>query len=77
MGYSVMAKLMYHNLEERWFFNDGTIQYLEDSLNKRITNLGFYENTTKQTTTGTANTSDEEDCNEYLDDGSSIDKFRN
>jgi len=54
--------------KERTFFNDGTIQYLEDSLNKRISNLGFYDNTTKQTTTGTANTSDEEDCNEYLEE---------
>jgi hypothetical protein len=54
--------------KERTFFNDGTIQYLEDTLNKRITDLGFYENTTKQTTTGTANTSDEEDCNEYLEE---------
>lgn len=54
--------------KERTFFNDGTIQYLEDTLNKRVTDLGFYQNTTKQTTAGTANPSDEEDCDEYLEE---------
>ena len=53
---------------ERTFFNDGTIQYLENSLNELITELGFYENTTKLTTSGTANASDEEDCEEYLEE---------
>ena len=54
--------------KERTFFNDGTIQYLENSLNELVSELGFYENTTKMTTTGTANASDEEDCEEYLEE---------
>lgn len=52
--------------KERTFFNDGTIQYLEDKLNKHINNLGTFQNTTEMTATGTANKSDEEDCDEYL-----------
>lgn len=54
--------------KERTFFNDGAIQYLEDTLNKLILELGSYVNTTKQTTAGTANRSDEEDCDEYLEE---------
>lgn len=53
---------------ERTFFNDGTIQYLEDKLNKRINQLGTYLNTTEITTAGTANKSDEEDCDDYLEE---------
>ena len=52
--------------EERTFFNDGTIQYIEDKINKRISELNHYNNTTKQTTEGTANSFDMEDCDEYL-----------
>ena len=52
--------------KERTFFNDGTIQYLEDTLNKRIDEIGLYNNTTKNTTSGTANKDDEEYCDEYL-----------
>ena len=52
--------------KERTFFNDGTIQYLEDSLNKRIDEIGTYHNTTLSTTSGTANMDDEEDCEVYL-----------
>lgn len=54
--------------KERTFFNDGTIQYLEDKLNKQINKLGTYINTTETTATGTANKSDEEDCDDYLNE---------
>ena len=54
--------------KERTFFNDGTIQYLEDKLNKCINRLHTYENTTEMTATGTANKSDEEDCDDYLEE---------
>ena len=54
--------------KERTFFNDGTIQYLEDKLNKRINTLGTFQNTTEITATGTANKSDEEDCDDYLEE---------
>lgn len=53
--------------EERTFFNDGTIQYIEDRVNKRVNELSHYINTTKLTNAGTANTYDMEDCDEYLD----------
>ncbi len=51
---------------ERTFFNDGTIQYLEDTLNHRINEIGLYCNTTLSTTSGTANKDDEEYCDDYL-----------
>ncbi len=53
---------------ERTFFNDGTIQYLENELNNRVNEIGTFTNTTKQTTAGTANKSDEDACDEYLDE---------
>lgn len=52
--------------KERTFFNDGTIQYLENELNSRVEEVGLYNNTTINTTTGTANTDDMEDCDDYL-----------
>lgn len=52
--------------EERTFFNDGTIQYIEDKVNKRVNELKHYKNTTKVTNAGTANTFDMEDCDVYL-----------
>ena len=52
--------------EERTFFNDGTIQYIEDKVNKRVNDLKHYKNTTKVTNAGTANTFDMEDCDAYL-----------
>ncbi len=52
--------------EERTFFNDGTIQYIEDKVNKRVNDLKHYKNTTKVTNAGTANSFDMEDCDEYL-----------
>lgn len=51
---------------ERTFFNDGAIQYLEDSLNHRINEQGWYHNTSITTTSGTANKDDEAFCNDYL-----------
>lgn len=53
-------------INERSFFNDGSIQYLEDRINHRIQEVGVYENTTKTTTSGTANDNDIEACDEYL-----------
>lgn len=53
--------------EERTFFNDGTIQYIEDKVNKRVNDLKHYINTTKVTNAGTANSFDMEDCDEYLE----------
>ena len=53
--------------EERTFFNDGTIQYIEDKVNKRVNDLKHYQNTTNKTNAGTANTFDMEDCDEYLE----------
>ena len=52
--------------KERTFFNDGTIQYIEDKIRQRIDFIDRYINTTKQTTSGTANMFDEEDCDDYL-----------
>lgn len=52
--------------KERTFFNDGTIQYLEDTLNHRINEIDMYCNTTINTTSGTANKDDEEYCDDYL-----------
>lgn len=54
--------------KERTFFNDGTIQYIENALNKRVDSLGVYKNTTVNTNTGTANNQDVEDCNEFLEE---------
>ena len=53
---------------ERTFFNDGTIQYLEDTLNHRINETGLYINTTVSTTSGTANRDDVSYCEEYLEE---------
>lgn len=52
--------------KERTFFNDGTIQYLENELNERVNEVGSFHNTTRTTTSGTANTDDMEDCDDYL-----------
>lgn len=50
------------------FLNDGTIQYLENQVNKRVTGCNTFTNTTETTNTGTANSSDEEDCDDYLEE---------
>lgn len=52
--------------KERTFFNDGTIQYLEDKISNRINKTNTYKNTTQTTTQGTANDNDQEDCDDYL-----------
>lgn len=54
------------DIKERTILNDGTIQYLEDKICNRINDIKQYINTTVQTTSGTANHSDMEDCEEYL-----------
>ena len=54
--------------KERTFFNDGTIQYIENALNEKIDSLGVYENTTVATNAGTANRQDEEDCEDYIEE---------
>lgn len=54
------------DIKERTILNDGTIQYLEDKICARINELEQYINTTEQTVQGTANHSDMEDCDEYL-----------
>lgn len=48
------------------FFNDGTIQYLEHEVNQKVNATNAFINTTENTNTGTANPSDEDDCNDYL-----------
>ena len=54
--------------KERTFFNDGAIQYIENEINTRIDEVGWYDNTTKATTAGTANVEDQENCDDYLDE---------
>lgn len=56
------------DIKERTILNDGTIQYLEDKICSRINEIDKYVNTTKQTTSGTANHSDMEDCDEFLEE---------
>lgn len=53
---------------ERTFFNDGTIQHIENELSKVIGSLNRFHNTTLQTSSDTANPSDKEYCKEYLDE---------
>lgn len=52
--------------KERTFFNDGTIQYIENYLNETVNGLGRFTNTTKLTSSSTANASDETPCLEYI-----------
>ena len=59
---------IFTDIKERTILNDGTIQYLEDKICNRINEIGKYENLTKQTTSGTANHSDMEDCNTFLEE---------
>ena len=54
--------------KERTFLNDGTIQYIEDAIKQRIDSLGRFIDTTSVTNVGTANSAEEEDCDEYLED---------
>lgn len=54
-------------LEEKTFFNDGTIQYLEHKIKKRVEETNHYVCKTRETNSGTANRNDEEDCEIYLD----------
>ncbi len=54
--------------KERTFFNDGTIQYLENELNHRIDEVKMYINTTKTTNSGTASSDDKDDSDDYLNE---------
>lgn len=54
--------------KEKTFLNDGNIQYIEDAIKTRIDSLGRYNNTTYNTNTGTANSTEVEDCEKYLED---------
>lgn len=54
--------------KERTFLNDGTIQYIEDAIKQRIDSLNRFIDTTSLTNVGTANSAEEEDCDEYLND---------
>lgn len=56
------------DIKERTILNDGTIQYLEDKICSRVNKINKYINTTKQTTSGTANHSDMEDCDALLEE---------
>lgn len=56
------------DIKERTILNDGTIQYLEDKICSRVNDIDKYINTTSQTTSGTANHSDMEDCDEFLEE---------
>lgn len=51
---------------ERTFFNDGVIQYIENRVNKIITEDGTYHNITKVTNVETITLGDTEDCEDYL-----------
>lgn len=53
--------------KERTFFNDGTIQYIENKISERVNEVNTFINTTKNTNAGTANKDDEEECDDYLD----------
>lgn len=54
--------------KERTFFNDGTIQYLENELNNRINEVKSYNNTTLNTNSGTASSDDKDDSDDYLNE---------
>ncbi len=56
------------DLKERTILNDGAIQYIEDKICYRVNQIDQFINTTKQTTSGTANHSDMENCKEFLEE---------
>lgn len=56
------------NFKERTFLNDGTIQFLEDLVQKRILETKRFTATTKNTSTDTANSSEQETCRAYLEE---------
>ena len=55
-------------LSEKTFFNDGTIQYIEDQIHQRIKKLKDFENTTKTTISNTVSSYDSEYCDEYIEE---------
>lgn len=56
------------NFKERTFLNDGTIQFLEDLVQKRIIETERFTATTKVTNTDTANSTEQETCKDYLEE---------
>jgi len=52
--------------KERTFFNDGTIQFIEDEISKIVSKVGRFHNVTQKTTPGTANVYDEGCSQEYI-----------
>ena len=51
---------------EHSYFSDGTIQYIENQINKTIDDLGRFVNTTHKTTPDTINQKEKDDCEEFL-----------
>lgn len=54
------------SLSKNSFLNDGTIQCIEDIINKHIDSLKKFTNTTLITTPDTANDNEKEDCIEFI-----------
>lgn len=54
--------------QEKTFLNDGSIQYIEDAISHRIDNIPHFINLTDQTSRDTANTTEVEDCMDFLDE---------
>lgn len=52
--------------EEHSYFSDGTIQYIENQINKTVEDLGRFINTTHKTTPDTINKKEKDDCEEFL-----------
>lgn len=55
------------DIKERTILNDGTIQYIENQINERINEIDKFLNQTNQTIRDTANRSDMEDCDIFLE----------
>lgn len=55
------------NYVERTFLNDGSIQYLEDKIAKKVKELNTFESTTKVTVEDSANSVDKINCDDYLE----------
>lgn len=53
---------------EKTFFNDGVIQYIENTVHKRILKLNNFATATKVTNCNTINVFDTEDCDDYIEE---------
>lgn len=51
---------------EKTFFNDGVIQYIENTIHKRIAKINTFITTTKATNFNTISVTDTEDCDDYI-----------